>query len=702
MLWVSYLFLAITHIVGAESFETCPNAELQRAHGVQKREPAQISPTVEYYSDLNACSGYSHSQNQYFNDWFNSIYEDTKQKTKCAVCKRSLQGLNELAKHEQSLALRAIHRLCRARRKQARFSFLNDLCHNVQQYNAKRPLVDHFSFLPDFINAISEMDTQGLDGEYLCYTIFAEACPKPVTPLINYSKYWPAKQSKWTGMENGNQIGNSLIPANDNNDNNNNNNQGKAGVYTGAGSNPTAQTFKVLHLSDVHLSLNYTEHAPVNCLGLMCCVPDSFQNPFEPYLEAPRFGHWRCDSPPQLLDSAVGESARQKYAFVLFTGDMVDHNPALITRKNTMLQEEYTLTRMKNYFPNTAVYPVLGNHDSFPYSQEPPPLSKFRSRTARNINHMQALLAKFNWVTGEGNKQIRFTHGGYTVEPVEGLKIISLNSNYWYKWNFYNYIDIADPDKSGTIKFLIKELADCERRGIKAWVQAHISPGGLSTEALPPQASFLTATLERYSDTIAGLFFGHTHCDEFTVMYANNAAQKREEDALHVFNIGPSITPFSDYNPGWRHYEVNSNTFEIMEQITTFADIEPGFNLSWEETADLNWRQLYSARETYQSVTNWPANQPLNAKFWHRVAKSFLGDFHHAQDFLKFSHRNSSRSPKCGEDDYKRKAELYCYSTSATPDQVIRCNLEFDVAIQSMFGIPRFPMPKPVRFIAQN
>lgn len=644
-----------------------------------------------YGNDLGWRTPDTNAEGKRAHDIFNIISDETKQKSKCAACKLTLRTLQEMSGDGHRLLSKVVQRMCRARKHTHRFSFLDSMCTNFKQYNTARPLMDHFSFLPDFVNALSEMDVQGLDGEYMCHYIFSGACSKPATPLVDYTAYWPAQAG-------------AVVHAQKRYDNSTPGLTGKEAAKverrTPGGSSRRRKTFRVLHLSDVHLSLNYTRNAPANCLGLMCCAPDSFQNPLEEFLTAPKYGHWRCDAPPQLLESAVQDCAKQKFAFALFTGDMVDHNPALITRKNTMREEAETLRTIKQYLPDTAIYPVLGNHDSFPYSQEPPPQSPFYHRTIRNIDFMQSIWDEYGWVTGKSSQQVKLTHGGYATEPIAGLKVISLNSNYWYRWNFYNYIGIADPDRSGTVQFLIKELLDCEARGIKAWVQAHVPPGGLSTEALPPQATFLVAALERFSPVISGLFFGHTHHDEFTVMYAHNGTRKSEENALQVVNIGPSITPFSDLNPGWRYYEVDSETFEIMDLVTVYANIEPGFRLPWERTPALEWEKLFSARDLYEDVAQWPAHEPLSAKFWHRVAAQFLVDHQLATDYLRTSYRNSTRAPK----DLKpsARADVYCYCTSMTPDQVIQCNRDWHIQEHHVCGIPKFPMPKPVRYMMRN
>lgn len=608
--------------------------------------------------------------------------------TPCESCKLSLEVLKQSLDEDNSALGAIFHGIC-GEDYQPKGLF-HGLCDNLHLY--KSPAANSgFSFLPDFANALSEMDTEGIDGEYLCHYMFSNACPRPHTPEINYEAYWSPKPTD-----------KKLVARSD-------------------------ETFNVLHVSDIHLSANYTEDAPANCLGTMCCDSFAFQNPLESRIPAPKFGHWRCDCPQALLDSAVSDSTTrlgQDIRFALFTGDMVDHNPVFISKEETYIEEERTMRALKHYLANVPVYPVLGNHDSYPYSQEAPKYSKHADRTSYNIALMQHMWLDYGWIDKDASTQVRETHGAYAIEPMKGLKVITLNSNYWYRWNFYNYVGMEDPDPSGIIRFLISELADCENRGLKAWVQAHVPPGGLMDEALPPAASFLTATFERYSDVITGLFFGHTHLDEFSVLYSHGATERSEDRALNVAWIAPSITPFTDLNPGWRYYKVNSATFEIMDSVTVYADIESGFGVPWSKTPDLDWKILYSARETYGKALGWPASEPLNGKFWHRVAKEFLYNAEFSEKFVRRSYRNSGRAPECS--DYDCRSERYCYATSMTPDQVAYCHeihhsgerwkagrhrlLKGDTVHQiphkmmdrlnklSFHGFPSFPMPRPPRF----
>jgi hypothetical protein len=57
----------------------------------------------------------------------------------------------------------------------------------------------------------------------------------------------------------------------------------------------------------------------------------------------------------------------------------------------------------------------------------------------------------------------------------------------------------------------------------------------------------------------ADIFFGHTHEDQASIFYANNATNISAESALTTSWMGPSITPGTNLNSGFRMYEVDSS-----------------------------------------------------------------------------------------------------------------------------------------------
>lgn len=119
-----------------------------------------------------------------------------------------------------------------------------------------------------------------------------------------------------------------------------------------------------MHLSDVHLDLDYVEGANKYCDYLICCRKVNGQAEV-PSKRAGKLGSYKCDTPLSLL-IAMGDfvNAEIQPHSILWTGDTVPHN----------MNEEREASEKFRYLQRTAqyleanlstatVYPAMGNHD---------------------------------------------------------------------------------------------------------------------------------------------------------------------------------------------------------------------------------------------------------------------------------------------------------------------------------------------------
>ena len=88
---------------------------------------------------------------------------------------------------------------------------------------------------------------------------------------------------------------------------------------------------------------------------------------------------------------------------------------------------------------------------------------------------------------------------------------------------------------------------------------------------------------------------------------------------LNVGFVGPSVTPFQGYNAGWRMYQVDAHTFSVVNSQTYYADISQSDVWSTPE-----WNFEYDARATYDPLSRWGKDDPLNATFWNEVTANML------------------------------------------------------------------------------
>ncbi|KIV80215.1 hypothetical protein PV11_07731 [Exophiala sideris] len=427
---------------------------------------------------------------------------------------------------------------------------------------------------------------------------------------------------------------------------------------------PSGETFNVLHLSDWHLDPRYDIGSEGNCTGYLCCRPysqnDHLQtNSHNASQPASRFGSFFCDSPADLALSAFSDMPdfvdMDELAFTIFTGDIVSHDAEdVLSQAYVAYEEEITYLVFKRMLGKTPVYAALGNHDTLPVAYSDP------SNSSSNIHQwnydlVSSLWSDHSWLNDSEAEFARTHYGAYATTTAQGLRVISLNSDFWYKANIFNYVNTSNPDPSGILAWLADELSACEKTGQRAWIIAHVLSGYDATAPLPNPTALFYSIVRRFSPaTIAAIFFGHTHQDQLQIFYdflpsslqsgsdTSKSSTVRDttlvnfEKPLQISYIGPSITPLTGLNAGYRVYQVDAKTFSVMGAQTYIANISN--SLVWKKPV---WEFEYDTRKAYAddadegeaevegdanaaTRVSWPSTSPLNATFWHRVTEKML------------------------------------------------------------------------------
>lgn len=252
------------------------------------------------------------------------------------------------------------------------------------------------------------------------------------------------------------------------------------------------------------------------------------------------------------------------------------------------------------------VYATAGNHENHP-------TNSFAPQSLSEKNWLYDLLSTTwgGWI-GDAASSTAAARGSYSASYADGpLRIISLNTNMWYTMNFWLYVGDGEPDPDGQIAWFVSELDDAEKKGERVYVIGHMAPG--DNDAFHDQSNYLDRVIDRYGDTIAGMFFGHTHLDEFQVSYADYGARSAA-GARAVSYVAPSLTPTSGH-PSFRVYLVDPETFAVLDAETWIADMgDPSFQ------EEPTWTKLYSAREAY--APHLPAGAELSPAAWHNATEA--------------------------------------------------------------------------------
>ena len=67
-----------------------------------------------------------------------------------------------------------------------------------------------------------------------------------------------------------------------------------------------------------------------------------------------------------------------------------------------------------------------------------------------DYENIAALIQAEGWGGNDTAVSIRTHYGGYSMSPRQGLRVISVNSDFWSVENLFNYLNPDDPDPSGT------------------------------------------------------------------------------------------------------------------------------------------------------------------------------------------------------------------------------------------------------------
>ncbi|KAJ5179742.1 hypothetical protein N7492_002952 [Penicillium capsulatum] len=371
---------------------------------------------------------------------------------------------------------------------------------------------------------------------------------------------------------------------------------------------------KVVHFSDTHVDLSYEVGSNYDCSKPICCRAYTEQdNPGNTSSPCGSWGNPKCDPPHRLHESMMAAIADLNPAFSIYTGDVVAHDVWLVNKTEVLHDFNATYGTMETNLG--LVYAALGNHDAAPLNLFP------SNRIPSQYNPQWAydtLAADWKALTGLPAVEKANEYGSYSaVHPNSKLRIISYNSIFYYKYNFFSYEEPMEHDPNSQLAWLITELAAAERAGQRVWLISHIPPG--HADHFPDHSHYMDQIVQRYEATIAALFFGHTHLDEFQVSYSDYR-NRNWDTATAMGYIAPSMTPMSG-PPSFRVYEIDPDTFGVLDFTQYIANINT--------TTAPEWTPSYSAKRAYGSQLTPPLEDPaaeLTPAFWHNVTVAMERD----------------------------------------------------------------------------
>lgn len=416
-------------------------------------------------------------------------------------------------------------------------------------------------------------------------------------------------------------------------------------------------SFFILHISDVHTDLEYEEGTPSECDEPVCCRKESKATSDK------KAGKWGslayCDLPSKTFDKFLDFLKRTgiNIEFGLWTGDNTSHDIWHQSYERNEANTKYlTESLMKNI--NYTIYPCIGNHESFPVN-----VYDFLSDREKSFNSFFAEQWK-QWIGQKSADQMK-NYGYYsTFNEKYNLKIISLNTQACDSENWYLLKDSTDP--GNMLDFLRKELKSSEEKGEKVYIISHYP----NNSCLDKFGKIQDALHDRFSETIRGIFVGHSHGDGISFVRDSKSNQ-----IIGTSLLTGSLTTYSNRNPSFRIIEVDKETLRPINFHQYRLDLEKANKNP--EKEELDFEKVYSFLEEYEikDMTHVGIHEFLNKLESDKITIS------------KFKHHSDS---KVGPIVIDQNLDLqpFC-STFNIPSQEDRCNNKKESALDKILNLAR-------------
>jgi len=299
-----------------------------------------------------------------------------------------------------------------------------------------------------------------------------------------------------------------------------------------------------VHLSDVHLDLDYVPGSNTQCGLPVCCNPADGPAT-SPSNSAGFWGDYNCDTSSWLAQDVLDSIAAMNPPpdFILYTGDDPDHRVWEQSQKlNLASVLAWSDMINKTLGKEIPIFNTVGNHEAFPINQ-------FAGPGLDSWLYDACVDAWAPFLPEDAQKTMAY--GGYFQARVRpGLRVVSLNSNFLTDDNFWIWSNKTDGQRQ--LNWLADVLSQTRALGEKAIIICHAPIASWDT-SLAEQYLAIGAT---YSDVIVNLFMGHTHHNALHVLHAPAGVNGTEEGTpLHVAYVGGSIVPFGNVNPGFLVFE---------------------------------------------------------------------------------------------------------------------------------------------------
>ncbi|KAI4462523.1 sphingomyelin phosphodiesterase [Holotrichia oblita] len=349
----------------------------------------------------------------------------------------------------------------------------------------------------------------------------------------------------------------------------------------------SGEELQAVLLTDIHYDPYYEAGSLATCNLPVCCTVNTV--PAYPEDAAGFWGDYRdCDTAFRTIDDALTFISAQHtdLDFVYYTGDVIHHrvwNTSIDANTNDL---RLIFDRLDAAFPNIPIYSVLGNHEPHPLNVFAPLEVQDDALSTQWLFDLSADIWS-KWLDEDALATVRLG-GYYTVLVKPGFRIVAINSNVAYTFNWWLLYDDVDP--YGQLQWLADTLYQAELNGERVHILSHVPSNGGSTYSIWSRE--YRRVIDRFAGIISGAFNGHSHNDELILYHSlENPSQP-----ISVAWNGGSLTTFSDKNPNYKLFKIDAENFEVVDYEVWAFNLTSA-NLTPDITPD--WFMLYSFKDVY-------------------------------------------------------------------------------------------------------
>ncbi len=381
-----------------------------------------------------------------------------------------------------------------------------------------------------------------------------------------------------------------------------------SGYYFSHSKTQKEQENTFIHLTDIHFNPYYD-------LSLIEKLDQATAQEWKPVFMSSKdttYGKYGEEANFNLLHSSLKNmrTSTPNPDFIVLSGDFVCHDFLELYKEHTgkdnlaahqflLKTMAFVLDEIAGFFPQTPIFPALGNNDSYCGDYQLEAKGQFLKDCAK-LWHP--------YLKGHANDSAffhDFEKGGYYLvnNPVNiQHKLLMINSIFFsakYKSEKHtcfceettqqDYLSLATDE----IEWMNNKLQQNQNKNF--WIVSHIPPGidVFKTKKIgePCQgqicsfwntdySTLFENLLDQYHTQIKVTLAGHTHMDDFKVIYLNDSPAS-------IVHITPAITPVFGNNPGYERMEYSKSSAILKNYQVFYKNMDNQKN-SWSEEYDFS------------------------------------------------------------------------------------------------------------------